>query len=381
MAETTGLKTVTRLRKYINGKATSETKANQASDPNYIAPYIDTNSCPLYIYNVPTPTPSPTPAPAPGTTPAPTPAPVPVPVPVHVEEEVPIPESSTCSPCITKDVSNSNCSVYTVSNRDPQETAYYQIRDCATGQLVQKTIGPDRDMDVESLTDPFHNQGGNFGFEYVEPADGFSDVDINKLHYDTINCYNNLEHRVVRTSVQLNKGQVVKTENSSCCWEVQSQVTPQQAHNVVINDTTLVYDNCTDCCTATATIPSSGAVITGTQSITANCTDRYNISGVFKVTNKGNVRVKIDVNVISGQYVRATGRLFLNNEGVYSQYVSFPLNPLAYPPYVSNGIDQPNSTIETKEIELPLGTYRLQLEPLECAPGAFGQATLSVEII
>ena len=63
MAETTGLKTVTTLRKYINGRATSDIKPNQVSDPDYIAPYNDTRSCPLYTYEVnpPVPTaPSPT---------------------------------------------------------------------------------------------------------------------------------------------------------------------------------------------------------------------------------------------------------------------------------------------------------------------------------
>lgn len=43
----TGIKTVLTLRKYVNGIATNETKANSPSDPDYIAPYEDLVDCPF----------------------------------------------------------------------------------------------------------------------------------------------------------------------------------------------------------------------------------------------------------------------------------------------------------------------------------------------
>lgn len=42
----TGYKNWLTLKKYINGVPTDETKANDVSDPDYIAPVLDLNSCP-----------------------------------------------------------------------------------------------------------------------------------------------------------------------------------------------------------------------------------------------------------------------------------------------------------------------------------------------
>jgi len=43
----TGDKIVLTLRKYVNGAATGETKINSVGDPDYIAPYADTVTCPI----------------------------------------------------------------------------------------------------------------------------------------------------------------------------------------------------------------------------------------------------------------------------------------------------------------------------------------------
>ena len=45
----TGIKTVLTLRKYVNGIATEETKANSPGDPDYIAPYEDLVDCPIGV--------------------------------------------------------------------------------------------------------------------------------------------------------------------------------------------------------------------------------------------------------------------------------------------------------------------------------------------
>lgn len=62
----TGLKIVTRLRKFVDGNPTDETKVNVVGDPDYVAPFIDESLCD-------TGSAAPTPVPA---------APVPQPVPV-----------------------------------------------------------------------------------------------------------------------------------------------------------------------------------------------------------------------------------------------------------------------------------------------------------
>jgi hypothetical protein len=43
----TGIKKVLTLRKYVNGQATSETKLNLPSDPDYIPDYADLLACPV----------------------------------------------------------------------------------------------------------------------------------------------------------------------------------------------------------------------------------------------------------------------------------------------------------------------------------------------
>ena len=49
-----GLKTVTRLRKYLNGVPTLETKANVEGDEDYIAPYLSLESCPIKAEDITT---------------------------------------------------------------------------------------------------------------------------------------------------------------------------------------------------------------------------------------------------------------------------------------------------------------------------------------
>ena len=49
-----GYKNWLTLKKYVNGVATSETKTNASSDPNYIAPVLDTENCPTTSNTCPT---------------------------------------------------------------------------------------------------------------------------------------------------------------------------------------------------------------------------------------------------------------------------------------------------------------------------------------
>lgn len=84
----TGLRLYTKLRKFVNGKSTTEIKENIITDPDYIKPFEDLNACPPEYY---TPTPTPVPAPVIIPTPAPTPAPSPVPVYTPVSQPSPSP--------------------------------------------------------------------------------------------------------------------------------------------------------------------------------------------------------------------------------------------------------------------------------------------------
>jgi hypothetical protein len=52
----TGIKTVLTLRKYVDGVATNETKVNDPSDPDYIAPYEDLVDCPTVAPTTAAPT-------------------------------------------------------------------------------------------------------------------------------------------------------------------------------------------------------------------------------------------------------------------------------------------------------------------------------------
>lgn len=59
----TGIKRVLTLKRYVDGKSTSSYKPNLESDPDYIAPFLDTSGCPLSEPEVITPVNTPPPPP------------------------------------------------------------------------------------------------------------------------------------------------------------------------------------------------------------------------------------------------------------------------------------------------------------------------------
>jgi hypothetical protein len=364
MAESSGVKTVTRLRKYINGKPTRDTKPNTAGDPDYIAPYTDNVSCPI----VPPPV-------------VPPPSVVPVaPPPVFVVEEETVPETSSCSECSTTVVEDKICSEFEIMNTSNFSELSYQIRDCRDGSWVARDLQPNEEAIESSIGEPRYNSGpGQAYFNFLKTGvkSGFKDVDINKYHYITTNCFNNKEKRYVRHTSQLNPGNVVKTEHSSCCWHVDNQVPPRKAFDIVLNETTSIYNNCNDCCTGTATIPNKNAVLSGNTTTSANCSNSIIQSSVFTVTSPGNVRMEFSINTTTGEYTRGTGRVLKVGDGLSEKVASFPLNPYGYPPYVQNGKETVDSTDVTKIVNLKVGTYRIEIDPLQCASGAFGTATLT----
>ncbi len=364
MAENSGIKTVTRLRKYINGKPTRDTKPNTVGDPDYIAPYTDNVSCPI------------TPPPV-----APPPTVVPVaPPPVFTVEEEPGPDPNSCSECSTTVVEDKVCLRYMVHNLSPKYQLSFQYQSCLNGEWISRDMQPSEEMLVESLSEPKYNSGQGLNqLEIYEDSiiQGFNDIDINKYHYITYNCFNNKEKRYVRHTSQLNPGNVVKTEHSTCCWHVDEQVSPRKAFDIIINETSSIYNNCNDCCTGTATLPNKNAVLTGTLSSAANCSNSVIKSSVFNVTSPGNVSFKFTVNTTTGEYTRATGRVLKVGDGLTEKVASFPLNPYGYPPYVQNGKETLLPTEVIRIVDLKVGTYRLEIDPLTCASGAFGTASLT----
>jgi hypothetical protein len=84
----TGSKIYRTLRLFINGVRSEHVKPNYATDPNYIPPFTDLNSC---YTNAPTPVPVPIPTPSPVPVPVPAPTVAPVPVPSPTPSPVPAP--------------------------------------------------------------------------------------------------------------------------------------------------------------------------------------------------------------------------------------------------------------------------------------------------
>ena len=364
MAESSGIKTVTRLRKYVNGKPTRDTKPNTPGDPDYIAPYTDNISCPI--------TPPPV-APPPQVVPS-------VPPPVFIVEEEPVPESNTCSECSTTATEDKTCFEFEIMNTSLNSELSYQLQDCRDGSWVARDLQPGEEAVESGLSEPRYNSGPGtayFHFTKTGKKSGFTDVDIQKYHYLTYNCFNTKEKRYVRHTSQLDPGKVVKTEHSSCCWHVEKQVSPRKAFDVVLNESSLIYNNCDDCCTGTAVVPNKNAVLSGNTTTSANCSNSIVQSSVFTVSSSGNVKMEFSVNTTTGEYTRATGRVLKVGDGLSSKVASFPLNPYGYPPYVQNGKETVESTDVIKIVNLEVGTYRMEIDPLECASGAFGIATLT----
>jgi len=136
MGSNTGMKVVLTLRKYIDGQSTDETKINASNDPDYIAPYLDTVSCPV---NEPTPTTTTTTTAAPGTT--------------------------------TTTTTQAQCYTYYVENRNQSQgpNIYYTYIDCngvLQGEFVVSADGSTRDFCAEPGSIVINGSGGG----YVEVA-------------------------------------------------------------------------------------------------------------------------------------------------------------------------------------------------------------------
>lgn len=383
MAENSGIKTVTRLRKYINGKPTRDTKLNTVGDPNYVPPYTDSISCPIKVV--------PPPVAPPSVTPSATPSPSST-VPVFVVTEETGPASNTCTECSTAVVEDLECHNYELFNESQDETVEIQYESCDYQKYKTKILKPNEEAVVKSASRPIVNEGKKTNLLiYKGDAIGVK-ADITKFHYISKNCFNDKEKRYISHTSQLSVGSIVKTEHSTCCWEIEKQVSARSSFSAIINQTTPIYSTCSDCCTgATALIePSKLAVLSGTTSAFITCAYSLKEIGIFTVTTPGFVEVKYSMTIVSGGqaagnsfqatttgFIQGTGRLVAITGGAV--VTTFPLNPYSYPPYVQAVLLDGNGGEEVlKVVELKIGTYRMEVDPLTCGPGSFGTATITV---
>jgi hypothetical protein len=136
MGSNTGMKVVLTLRKYIDGQPTNETKINASNDPDYIAPYLDTVSCPV---NEPTPTTTTT--------------------------------TTTAAPGTTTTTTQAQCYTYYVQNRNQTggPNIYYTYIDC-NGTLQGEFVVPGDSETREFCAKPNSIVINGSGGGYLEVA-------------------------------------------------------------------------------------------------------------------------------------------------------------------------------------------------------------------
>lgn len=356
----TGKKLVTRLRKFVNGKATNETKDNVQGDDHYIEPYVDEVACPPYVAQ-PTPAPSATPAPAPAA--------------VIVAQ----PEVTTCNECFTEDLPDQTavCKSYKIVNNTNYE-AYVQYKNCSTGQLARYTARAQSVDEINSLMQPYKMYGANvtISSQNIE-VDGF--VDNTKFHYRAVNCADSNDFRFVKSKTQLDLGKIVKTENSSCCWEIYSPSGPTNAYQV----SSTQYDTCADCCTGSVAntddgiitikpdiIDNQGNSVTEFE-LTNTCSEEARTTKVFSVEEGGDIDITFSIEVTAGRFGKTKARIIKIGDGKNGEVWSHP----------RGGYMMAEDGVETykKTVRVPAGVFRMEIDPVICQSESGGaEATLKV---
>lgn len=385
MSLRTGQKVVTKLRKYINGYPTTEVKDNATGDTNYIAPYTDEESCPKYeIETVVTPTPSPV-----GTQV--------VPAPIGVTEEPPPDQSTVCTACFTRDVAENECRTYEIShpyfqNQPGVDPAFmdlsYSYKNCENGEIIEGELSSGGVVNVNSLTRPDTVFGPTINITEGQVVAGYEDIDINKYHYLASNCYDS-EDRHLRSETQFNVGDVVKTANSTCCWEIIQIVSPRAANNIIFNSPSDLFTSCTTCCDISSSSSTYGqegssvAVISGGNvSVTHSKGLAFKSVKTFQITNGGLVEIKMTVQLTTGNYIQAAGRVKQSDGLTKNTIVEFPVSKSVIP-FVENKSAQYGGTgsdvVEAKTVNLKAGVYKVEIDPLKSSDNATGSATITIK--
>lgn len=372
MSLRTGNKVVTKLRKYINGYPTNEVKDNVVGDDDYIAPYQDVNACPKHSVELD--------------------------VSSQVQEVVPPDSNTVCNPCYTKDEPLTVCYTYTLTafsganfsfvqdsvSTNVPDVLQYQYTDCEDRLVKTGWITAGESATVKSLTEPVKSIGkARLVVNQTGQEEGYQDINEDLYHYIASDCYDKLT-RVVRSSVELNIGDVVKTPKSTCCWEIQSVVGPRVAFDVVYGGPSSVYESCTDCCGQGdyLTEPQNRATFTGDTTLTINQNTVTAEIAKFNVTQTGYVKVTIELDRTAGSYLMATGTLRKSVGPLKSTIVTFPLSKDERTPYLvnrsANAGGGDNAVIESTIKRLDPGIYTLMLNPLFKSSDGEGTCTITV---
>tara|TARA_Y100000114_G_C11762408_1_gene330604 strand:+ start:2474 stop:3643 length:1170 start_codon:yes stop_codon:yes gene_type:complete len=388
MSLRTGQKVVTKLRKYINGYATTEVKNNTSGDPDYIAPFTDEESCPKYqIETIVTPSPSPVGFDI-------------VPAPIGVSEDPPPDQSTVCAPCFTRDLPENECKTYEIRHSyqfnqpgvDPGfMDASYSYTNCENNEVIEGELSPGGVVNINSLRRPDIVYGPGLVITEGQVVAGFSNIDINQYHYLASGCYDS-DDRFLRSTTQFNVGDIVKTANSTCCWEIIQLVSPRPAYNIIFNSSSDVFSSCATCCDLASPSstygqePTDAAVITGGNvSLTHTYGFGIPITKVFQVTGGGLVEIKLTVQRTSGNYVNASARVKQSDGLTKNAIAEFPLHRsskvLNYvenkdPRYGGTG----NDVVESKVVNLEAGVYRAEIDALVASSNAVGSATLTINV-
>lgn len=326
--------------------------------------------------------------------------PVPVtllPVSVVVTEEVPPDQSTVCQPCFTTDLPEKECITYEVEHAysTPQAgvdplfmDVMYSYTNCETGLIIESDLSIGQTANVNSLTRPQTVIGPTIRVTEGQVVEGYSNTDINQYHYLASGCYDS-DSRHLRSETQFNVGDIVKTGNSSCCWEIIQIVPPQPAYDIIFNSASDIYDSCTSCCDTSAPsstygqVGASGAVING-GNVTLSHSNGISIKSVktFQITNAGSVEIKLTLQLTTGNYVRAAGRVKQADGLTKNTIVEFPVSKGVIPfvenkdiAYGGTGSD----VVEAKTVNLKAGIYKVEIDPLEASSNAFGSATITVK--
>lgn len=352
-----GKKIITKLRKVVNGVHTTETKDNAIGDDHYIEPYIDKVACPPYEA-APTPVPS---APAPTT------------------EIVPQPDVTTCNECFTENLPDqtSKCTRYKITNNTSFE-AYLQYKDCNTGQLTRYRAKIQSVDYLDSLIQPYKMYGSNvtIASEDIE-SDGY--VDQTKFHYRAVNCADSNDFRFVKSSKQIDLGKIVKTELSSCCWEIYSPSGPVNAY--AVSSTT--YDECTDCCTGSVSTDNDGLISLGPRLLNEFGTEVDSVElvntsientlkkKIFTVEEGGDINITFILEIIAGRFAKTKARIIKIGDGKNGTVWEYPQDG-----YFETTLEISNFK---KTVRVPSGTFRIEIDPV-ISQSSLGEADATVKI-
>ena len=320
-----------------------------------------------------------------------------IPATVVVTEDPSPTLSTVCDPCVTTELPEGECRTYEIAHSylapqagvDPSfMDVIYSYKNCENGEIIEAELEIGNAANIKSLTRPQTVMGPSIRVTEGQVLEGFSNIDINQHHYLGVGCYDS-DSRYLRSETQFDVGNIVRTTNSSCCWEITQLVPPQPAYDIIFNSSSDIYTSCTSCCDTSAPsstygqIAVSEAVINGGD-VTLSHSNGLAVKSVktFQITNAGLVEIKLTLQLTTGNYVRAAGRVKQADGLTKNTIVEFPVSKGVIPfvenkdiAYGGTGSD----VVEAKTVNLKAGIYKVEIDALEASSNAFGSATITVK--